>query len=158
MHKPPWPCYVSYVIYERFERSYVSIIHKHAINEWRFDLHFKLWKRHILLYFYMSYTLGYFPNIISMDAYLWHLCSSWCYVSSFPLRCLVSQPYYEESKLWPSRRVKQRGDPQEAPSGNERANIEEYHDATKEEVASSNTLYNVSIEEETRHKQDMDNE
>ena len=44
------------------------------------------------------------------------------------------------------------------PFGHARANTEVYHNATKKDGASSNTLYNVCIEEETRHKQDRDYE
>ena len=44
------------------------------------------------------------------------------------------------------------------PSGHARANIEERHDATEEDSASSNTPCNLCIEEKTRHKQDRGNE
>ena len=40
------------------------------------------------------------------------------------------------------------------PFSHTRANRKEYHDAIEEDATSSNTSYNVSIEEETRNKQD----
>ena len=69
----------------------------------------------------------------------------------------MSQPNYEESRLWPSRWDKSSCDPQVALIW-PRESLDECHDATEENGISSNTPYNVHIEEETRHGQDKDNE
>lgn len=54
----------------------------------------------------------------------------------------MSQPYYEENRLWPSRRDKISDNPQVA-----LIQPRECHDVTQEDDVSSNTPYKVGIEE-----------
>ena len=68
----------------------------------------------------------------------------------------MSQPNYEESRLWPLRCDKRSDDPQVAPIW-PREGLDECHDTTKEDGASFNTPHEVDIEEKLMHKQDKDN-
>ena len=65
----------------------------------------------------------------------------------------MSQSNYEKSRLWPSRCDKRGSDPQVAPI-RPREDLDECHDATEENSASSNTPHKVGIENKLRHKQD----
>ena len=72
-----------------------------------------------------------------------------------PLDGLVSQLNYEESRLWLLRCDNRSDDPQVEPI-QPREGLDECHDATKENGASSNTPHGVGIEDKLRHKQDRD--
>ena len=64
----------------------------------------------------------------------------------------MSQPNYEEGRLWPSRcNNKRSGDPQVALIQPYKG-LDECHDVTKENGASSNTPHRVGIEDKSRHK------